>query len=443
MKKFITFIVVAFCLASSMSAQGSYYYYYHGNVSASGLIPEQCTIGDRPVCYPIVDIGFTFDGSISITENSTATVFSDGHPVATGVLSCSNYVGKKRIQGTAVITFESPLLLPKGKTYHLVVPEGVIYREGKPDITNEKLEVEFSVPSTLGQATPTVEEGSVVERKDRIGFFFGFETAPVDGGKAILLREGVPVREYYCDVSWDWNLGYAGIDFGENINFENGVRYSIQLPAGSTSALYRTDIVNEEAIVNFIGGYTEPVKPIQYTWCSLFDNHTTDVLGEVKFYYDRPIALSANPIIKLNIENENLTVKEVVPTISEENGDWVLAADFENIPLISEKGYTIIIPEGTIVSKEGDVVVNQRNVMEIGSSSGIVEIENREVSINSANGVISIGQIFKGCNIKLFSLDGTMIYNTKTSEGNVSISVPTFGVYLLSINGKTYKIAVK
>ena len=34
------------------------------NVSASGLIPMQCTIGDRPVCYPIVDIGFTFDGAI-------------------------------------------------------------------------------------------------------------------------------------------------------------------------------------------------------------------------------------------------------------------------------------------------------------------------------------------------------------------------------------------
>lgn len=310
--------------------------------------------------------------------------------------------------------------------------------------------VDLGLPSGTLWATYNVGATSPYEKGDYFAWGevepredFILETAPVDGAKAILLREGVPVREYYCDVSWDWNLGYAGIDFGENINFENGVRYSIQLPAGSTSALYRTDIVNEEAIVNFIGGYTEPVKPIQYTWCSLFDNHTTDVLGEVKFYYDRPIALSANPIIKLNIENENLTVKEVVPTISEENGDWVLAADFENIPLISEKGYTIIIPEGTIVSKEGDVVVNQRNVMEIGSSSGIVEIENREVSINSANGVISIGQIFKGCNIKLFSLDGTMIYNTKTSEGNVSISVPTFGVYLLSINGKTFKIAVK
>lgn len=133
------------------------------------------------------------------------------------------------------------------------------------------------------------------------------ETAPVDGGKAILLREGVPVREYDCDVSWDWNLGYAGIDFGENINFENGVRYSIQLPAGSTSALYRTDIVNEEAIVNFIGGYTEPVKPIQYTWCSLFDNHTTDVLGEVKFYYDRPIAL---PQIRLSSLTSRMKISQ-------------------------------------------------------------------------------------------------------------------------------------
>lgn len=413
------------------------------NGFASGLVPEQCTIGDRMVCYPIEDIGFTFDGSIAITENTIATLFSDGQSVETGVLSCSNYIGEKRTQGTAVITFESPLLLPKGKTYQLVVPEGVIFREGEPDISNDKLEVEFNVPETLGPATPTVEEGSVVEREDRIGFYFGFETAPVEGGKAILLREGIPVREYDCDVSWDWNLGYAGIDFGEKINFENGVRYSIQLPAGCTSALYRPDIVNEDVMVSFIGGYTEPVKPIQYIWCSLFDNHPDDVLGEVKFYYDRPIALSANPVVKLNIENENIIVKEVVPTIYEENGNWVLIADFDNTPLIPEKGYTIIIPEGTIVSKDGDVIVNQRNVMGVGNSSGIAEIVDGEVAISTSNGVITIGQIAKGGDIRLFSLDGAMIYNTKTLDGSVSISVPTEGVYVLSINGKTYKIAVK
>ena len=304
------------------------------NVFASGLVPDQCTIGDRPVCYPIVDIGFTFDGAIDIVENSTATVYSDGQPLETGVLSCSNYTGRKRTQGTAVITFESPLILPKGKSYRLVVPEGVIFREGNPDISIEELSVEFCVPSTIGPASPSIENGSIVKSTDRIGFYFGVETAPAENGKAILLREGVPVREYDCDVSWDWNLGYAGIDFGEKINFENGVRYSVQLPAGSASALHRPDIVNEEAEVNFIGGYTEPVKPIQYIWSSLFDHHPIDVLGEVRFYYDLPVALSANPIVQLYIEEENLIIKEVVPTISEENGKWVLIADFENTPLV-------------------------------------------------------------------------------------------------------------
>ena len=348
------------------------------NGFASGLIPEQCTIGARPVVYPIIDIGFTFDGAIAIAANSTATVFLDGQPVETGVLSCSNYTGKKRTQGTAVITFESPLILPKGKTYQLVVPAGVIYREGNPDISIEEIGVGFSVPATIGPARPSVEEGSIVENASCIGFYFGIETAPVENGKANLLREGVPVREYDCDVSWDWDLGYAGIDFKEKINFENGVRYSIQLPAGSVSALRRPDIVNEEAEVNFIGGSMKPAKFIQYVWCSLFDHHPANVLDEVRFYYDLPVALSANPTVQLYIEKENLIVKEVVPTIFEENGKWVLIADFDNAPLVSEEGYSIIIPEGTLVSRDGDVIVNQRNVISVGNSSGIKEIKNAE-----------------------------------------------------------------
>ncbi len=413
------------------------------NVFASGLVPEQCTIGDRPVCYPIVDIGFTFDGAIATVENSTATVFLDGQPVETGILSCTNYTGKKRTQGTAVISFESPLILPNGKSYRLVVPEGVIFREDNPDVSTEEIGIEFSIPATIGPAKPSVEEGSIVENAKRIGFYFGVETTPVENGKAILLREGVPVREYDCDVSWDWDLGYAGIDFGEKINFENGVRYSVLLPEGSISALYRPDIVNKEAVVSFIGGYTESVKPIQYIWCSLYDHHPADVLGEVKFFYDLPIALSANPLIKLYIENENLIVKEVVPTISRENEYWVLTADFEDTPLVSEEGYSIIIPEGTLVTEEGDIVVNQRNVMTIGNSSGVSDIKDSNHNITVVNGMISIDNAFNGNHITLYSLDGQVVYSAKSNGRTVQIPIKATGLYLLSIDGKTYKIAVK
>lgn len=415
------------------------------NGFASGLVPKQCTIENRQVCYPIKEVGFTFDGAIAIKEQSVATIYLDGQPLETGVLSCINNTGEKRTLGTAVITFEPPLVLPKGNTYRLVVPEGVIMQKDQPDISNEELSVEFSVPENLGLATPTIDEGSTIESTDRIGFNFIFETAPVENKKAMLLREGVLVREYDCDVSWDWNLGYAGIDFGERIHFENGVRYSIQLPEGSVSALYRSDIVNEKAEVSFIGGYTEPVTPIRYIWCSLYDQHPTDVLGEVKFFYDQPIALSADPIVQLYIENEDLMVKEVVPTLSEENGKWVLIADFENTPLVAGKGYSIIIPEGTLVTKDGDVIVNQRNVMSVENPnpSGIAKNENKESTISIDHGLITIKQAAKRSDIKLFSFEGKMINRTITSDENVSIPIPTSGFYLLSINGKTHKIVIK
>lgn len=84
------------------------------NGFASGLVPEQCTIGDRPVSHPIYDIGFTFDGAITVVENSIATIYSDGIPVETGVLSCSNFVWEKRTQGTAVLHLKVPYCYQKG-----------------------------------------------------------------------------------------------------------------------------------------------------------------------------------------------------------------------------------------------------------------------------------------------------------------------------------------
>lgn len=411
---------------------------------ASGLVPEQCTIGNRPIWYPISEVGFTFDGAIAVAENTLATVYYGDQPVATGTLSCTNYAGAKRTQGSAVITFESPLVLPKGETYKLVVPGNAIYKENEPGVSNDEISVEFSVPATLGEADPSIEDGCTVEDARNIGFYFRTETAPVENSKVILLREGIPVREYDCQVSWDWDLGYAGVDFGERINFESGVRYSIKLPQGSVSALYRSDIVNEEAEVSFIGGYTEPIKPIQYVWCSLYDNRPSDVLGEVMFFYDQPIALAENPVVQLYLEDDDIVVKEVVPTLSEEDGKWVLVADFENVDLSEGKGYYIVIPEGTLVTKDGDVVINQRSsVYVVGNTNSISGLKAENCSISAGNGMITVNKMAEGSEISLFSLDGKLISHARPSAESVSLSVPDSGVYLLSINGKAYKIVVE
>ncbi len=409
---------------------------------ASGLVPEQCTIGDRPVFHPIIYIGFMFDGAIGVAENSVATIYSDGQPVETGVLSCSNYVGNKRTQGTAVISFDTPLLLPKGKTYTLVVPGDVIFKESNSGISNDELSVDFTVPATLGDAVPSIENGSTVEFAQRIGFYFGTETAPVEGREIILYREGVPVRAYPCDVSWDWDLGYAGVDFGERINFEAGVKYSLLLPEGSVSALNRADIVNEQASIDFTGCYKEPQPYIRYVWCSLYNNHPDGVLGEVHFYYDQEIALSCNPKVRLTVDDQTV-VKEVVPVLSFRNGQWVLTADFEGFSLADGKGYSVVIPEGTIVTPDGDVAVNPHSVMPVGNGSGISGTEDIGPNISVGNGVIFIDSASEDSEIVLFSLDGTIVYDAKSDGGAVSIPVGETGTYLLSINGRTHKIAVK
>ena len=146
------------------------------------------------------------------------------------------------------------------------------------------------------------------------------------------------------------------------------------------SALHRSDISNEEAIVNFIGGYTEPVEPLTYTWCSLFDHHPSDKLNEVIFYYDQPVMLSENPVVQLCEAHEGTMVKEVVPTMRNENGQWLLVADFDGFPLAMETGYSVVIPEGILITKDGDVVVNTRNVTSVGNTT---EIEGVEASTNS------------------------------------------------------------
>lgn len=315
--------------------------------------------------------------------------------------------------------------------------------DGDPSISNEEISEEFSVPETLGAANPTIEDGSVIEKTDRIGFYFRYETEPVGNPKIKLLREGVTVREYDCDVSWDWNNGYAGIYFGGMIKFEEGVRYSVQLPEGSISSLYRSDIVNEWAEVSFVGGSADPIKPVKYVWCSLYDSQPAEVLGEVKFFYDQPVSLTENPVAQLYNDKKGLIVKEIYPVLAEGNGRYELTADFVNVPLAAEDKYSIIIPEGTLVTKSGDVSVNQRNVIPVGKTDYVAGVDAMGITIKVDGGSVQISQAAKGSDIRLLSLDGEILNVAKVYSENVYIPVPKSGTYLLVINSKTYKVIVE
>lgn len=403
---------------------------------ATELTFKQCSLDIRAAYWPLRQIDFTYQELLSLND-STAKVYKGDEVIAEGKLAINNYHGHDSSnasttqQGTVEVMFDEALVLPKGETFTVVIDEGTFYKEGEPDIDNDEVRYSFTIPTDLGEFHTDIVDGSTLSKANLMTFYWGTETES-DEQQAVLYREGVPVRQFPFQATWDWDLGQACVDFGEYIKFEKGVNFALEIPEGTVYAMYRTDITNKKAVLHFVGGYEEPLPSINYVWCSLFDNHPTDMLGEVAFYYNQAVMLSSDPKVQLWYGDNSEMVKEVVPTLTEENGQWVLKADFEKTPLTSDKGYTIVIPDGTLISANGDVVINSRRTVNVGDATGISQFGNDALSVRTTKGGISVMGLPSKTNVTVCSLDGKLVYNETPNVANVTVPVNN-GFYIIKI----------
>ncbi len=367
----LTFLLLLSCIASSHASE------------SSTLTPESCSVGDCPFTSPLSWIEFTFDDCINLLEGASARVECDGQIVATATnLEVSNFNKPPYTQGTLLLTFEEQNL-PKGKAYTVCVAPASICRENDTDLQNPKIEQRFDVPENLGPAHIDFEDGATISTVSESVYYsfptiyWGIETEPVGNPYFILYREGIPVREIPAHITWDWDLGQAGAMVEGTMNFEQGVNFTLTLPAGSAHAMLREDIVNEEVSINFIGGYTEPIESPTYSWCSLFNDHS-NVLNEVTFVYQTPIHLSENAVIQLWYADESELIMEAPAYINTNINCFAISADFGGFEMTSEKGYTLVIPEGTVIAQSGDPVVNHRCSIPISEGAGITSMSDKD-----------------------------------------------------------------
>lgn len=354
-------------------------------MSAGAPVPESCTVGDRPFTSPLESIGFFFDGGIKLLDGASAVVKCDGETVATASrLEVNNSDYKTGTQGILGIYFESQLL-PKGKEYTLSIAPASIASEAD-GAENAEIKQSFSVPENLGEAWFDVKDGVTIDKTTASGglysCYWGIETEPVGDPYFILYREGVAVREIPARVSWDFDLGQAHPQVSEEMCFEKGVHYSLVLPAGSAHARYRDDIVNEKVMLNFIGGYEEPVPQLNYTWCSLYNDHS-DVLNVVTFRYDRPVRVAEGAKIQLWEGDCKKLVMEADAYLDTLVNCWDVSADFGGFRMESEAGYTFVIPEGAVIAETGDPVVNPRNVLSVGGGAGVDSVLNGDADADA------------------------------------------------------------
>lgn len=386
---------------------------------------------------PLKWVSLTFDKAIEVCNNPQAYVRCNGD-IITKTISID--ASSNDSEGTLLLNFETQNL-PKGKRYELVVPASTFIYDTSQ--TNDEISVPFEIPESLGDITGISVENGKVACTEMISCYWKHEIQPVGSPQWILYRDDVPVRTYPVVVSNDWDLGEAYVPFGEKIKFEKGVRYKLVLPAGAVSA-ERNDITNNEVSIPFIGTYEEEIEPLTYSWCSLFEEHPSDAIGKVLFYYDMPIMLAeSHSKIQLVRLTDNEVCKEVVPNLYEDSGKWILVADFGNYPLLPETSYSIVIPEGTIVTKCGDVIVNVRNVMPLTNENTGVSLFQNNGSFIIGDSCLEMNNLPNGTEWRILSTNGDVVKSGVSNDERVTVQIQQKGVYILSINGKSHKFVIR
>lgn len=130
----------------------------------------------------------------------------------------------------------------------------------------------------------------------------------------------------------------------------------------------------------------------------------------------------------------------VEPTVSTEEGKWVLTAGFGGLDMSAYDGFTVVIPEGLVVSAEGDVVVNERSATQIGGTTGITNSTGNATTVSCNGHKIIITNAPIDENISLITADGQTVATKAACGTEESMQLPGKGMFIVKVGGTSYKI---
>ena len=338
--------------------------------NATTLVPTGCSIEKENVYSPLHHISFYFNDLIGVKENAVLKILQEGDVFYETPLSVENVVEGNIGYGVVYASYDPVLLLPKGKSYRIVISSGDIFDMENVMIVNDEIIRDFKVPSDLGDFRTTFNADEPVVELLYAGVEYPTEIQKGGEGNVSFYREGVLVREYPIHVSWDWDLGIAEAMFEETLRFEDGVHFAMEIPNGSIAALDRPDITNKNIRVDFTGGCKDELPtPCPTRWSFLSEPAGSEPM-QVTIHYDRPIALlDGAEILLLDSYDNVLDVGK--PYLKE--GDMTICANFPNSWLEESGGYKVVIPAQTVVFREGDMMVNLENILTV-EASGIKKV---------------------------------------------------------------------
>ena len=130
---------------------------------------------------------------------------------------------------------------------------------------------------------------------------------------------------------------------------------------------------------------------------------------------------------------EHATNKEVAWSSSDK---WVASVDNTGLVTMYSTGEVII----TATTTDG---TNLSATCRINVYSGIDGVNGNDVIVATIGDNIVVKNAQLGSNVRVYAADGSIITSEVATDGDVVVEAPIKGVYIVSVNGKTFKVMVK
>lgn len=416
------------------------------------LNPVFCSLGDT-VYTPLDTVLFAFDHEVFDALDpyiaapcvyiKTSSITKDG--IETNAGDAIKYWNKYE-KGYVLVKYDlySSAILPKGD-YRLHLIKGVINAKKEEYVLNDDFYMNFTIPEDLGCGKATFSGDTISEAiydKLRINFPTDIKVTGSDNYLILNQEWKEPIKIPFGVYK---HCLYA--DLNEKMYFDDGVKYTLTLPAGSVSAKYRDDIVNLETCIDFVGGYKSDSKLIPIS-CSLTDT-VCEPINTVTFTFDQEVTCTDAEFIHAYIYCDGSEVASGNASysfFSDENRDKTKAVlDISPKPFVPEKGksYRLHVHSGVFVSiDEESSKWNEDIYVDFvgGDISGVENAEAEIVSVACVNGLLTVTGIDAGTEVTIFSVDGKAVANMITGSTAVEIPLPAKGIYLVTVNSKSFKV---
>lgn len=160
-----------------------------------------------------------------------------------------------------------------------------------------------------------------------------------------------------------------------------------------------------------------------------------------------PILAMSIELDRTEIEVEEKSEIQLTATILPENTtnkDVAWSSSNSTIASVDDKGLVKVntVGEATITATTTDGT-NLSATCRISVYTGVDGVNGENVIVMTIGDNILVKDTSLGSNVNVYSADGALVKSVIATDGNVVVEIPTMGVYIVVVDGESFKVMVK